>query len=176
VECNNTEFCGDPATERCPRKHREWTIIRPFELKKGDVLLRPDGRIYAVVKVRHKTDERFSDPDVFVVETGQQERFVILYAKLPILVKREVVCDWPTCGLHCAKCMRLGEAEERREHLLALEKPEKRRKHQRLPELDGSIRPKKIKKPGKRRSPKCKPKTVADGLTPNVCNSDEPPC
>jgi hypothetical protein len=188
------EFCGDPATERCTRKHREWIIIRPFELKKGDVLLRPDSKMYSVENVRRETNPRFSDPDTFIVGTGQRDRFVILYAELPILVKRETVCDWPTCGLHCTKCMRYAEAEERRDRLLHLYKPEKsrrrkvtekserrvvaatrslpgeretkKRSHDRFPE--GSKKPTRIKAPGKRRSDKGNPKKVVEGLTPNV--------
>lgn len=154
------EFCGDPATERCPRRHREWTIIRPFELKKNDVLLRPDGKMYSVEKVRHKTDTRLFDPDIFVVETAQRERFVLLYAKLPVLVKREIVCDWPTCGLHCAKCMRLGEAEERREHLLQLDKPEKSRRRKLSEKSDRRVVASSRSLPGERETKKRTHETV----------------
>jgi hypothetical protein len=105
-------FCGDEATGICKRKHRDWTIISPSDLKPADILIR-DGKIYAVSKVRY--DKR---GDAFHVKTGQGRTFVICYPELPILVKRLVECGWPKCDLHCGKCMRYAESEERRERLL----------------------------------------------------------
>ena len=103
--------CGEPALSTCPRIHREWTIIRPAELERDDILLRPDGTIYQVLSFVQNGDE-------FLVRTGQRKHFVILYAELPILVKRPIVCGWPRCELHCGKCFRYSEEEQNRERLL----------------------------------------------------------
>ena len=103
--------CGEPTVQLCKRKHLEWIIILPEELKKGDVLQHWDGKIYAVTKTRWREE-------ILTVETGQRKTLSIGWPTLPILVKRQVVCGWPCCELHCYKCMTFAEQEQRREKLL----------------------------------------------------------
>jgi len=121
-------FCGDPATGLCERKHRQWTIVQPSEILAGDILMRPDGTIYAVARVSlHKSTARHRphfpatqpDPlDEYIIETKQKRRFLILYPNLPVLVKRDVICGWPRCELHCGKCIGLAHDESERERML----------------------------------------------------------
>jgi hypothetical protein len=70
-----------------------------------------DDKSYAVTKTRWRDD-------ILMVETGQRKTLSIGFPSLPILVKREVICGWPCCELHCYKCMTYAEQEERRERLL----------------------------------------------------------
>lgn len=113
-------FCGDPIVESCTTKHREWIIVLPGELLRGDLLMRPrDQKIYQVVKVSERDE-------MFTVSTGQKEKIILHFPALPVLVKRDVPCGWPRCELHCIKCMSYAAEEERRAELN--QKPDKNRK------------------------------------------------
>lgn len=110
--------CGDPAESICKRKHLEWTIILPGQLKKGDVIHHWDDKKYAVLKVRWKGE-------IASIETGQRKTLSIGFPSLPILVRREQACGWPCCELHCYKCMGYAEQEQRRAELLQSANAEK---------------------------------------------------
>lgn len=105
-------FCGDPAVELCTRKHLEWIIVLPLEVKAKDIWRSPlDGKIYSVTELQQV------DPDYFRLLTAQDKSFHIYHAQLPLLVRRSVPCGWPRCDLHCGKCMMYRESEERAELL-----------------------------------------------------------
>ena len=113
--------CGDPTVALCTRRHREIVVIQLSELQKGDLLLRPTsvvdptGGPWRMFLVTEVTD----CPDGSVqIETGQSHTLYMLYPELPILVKREVACNWARCELHCGKCLRYAEEEQRRDELL----------------------------------------------------------
>ena len=92
--------------------------MQPREIEKGDLLMRPDGAIYAVTSLKCKVVDGDPSCDEYIVGTAQKRRFLILYPTLPVLVKREVICGWPRCEVHCGKCMSLAEEEETRAQLL----------------------------------------------------------
>ena len=113
MEC--CSVCLDPSVALCSRLHREVIVIRLADLKTGDLLLRPEGKLwhtFLVVRITKRKD------GTTTVATGQRKDFELLFPELPILVKREVRCNWPRCELHCGKCMRYAEEEQRRDELL----------------------------------------------------------
>ena len=104
----NCTFCGDPSIGPCTRKHLEWIIVLPSEVKPKDIYRNAvDGKTYVVARL---------DPmesDGFVLVTAQKKKLNIFYPELPVLVRRWVLCGWPRCDLHCGKCMLYRESDER---------------------------------------------------------------
>src|SRR5882672_79057 len=109
---NVCTFCGDPAVRLCKRKHRDWTIIEPHEIKLKDLMMR-DWRLYFITK-RTVSIEK----DCVYLTTAQGSSFSIQFLQLPVLVKRLVACGYPCCDFHCHKCMRFAEVEAIRDKLL----------------------------------------------------------
>jgi len=104
----NCTFCGDPSIGPCTRKHLEWIIVLPSEIKPKDVFKSPlDGRGYVVLSI-----SRGPDSESYLLQTARRS-IGILYPELPVLVRRQVQCYWPRCELHCGKCMLYRESDER---------------------------------------------------------------
>jgi len=107
------QFCGDPISQVCRNRIKEWRIYLPAELKPGDILRFPmNGKNYAVSKI-------VQDGDTIHIFTRQFRKITVYTPNLGMLAKRETECGWPCCELHCAKC--ISRAAERRGNLLVAE-------------------------------------------------------
>jgi hypothetical protein len=110
----NCTFCGDLSTGPCTRKHLEWIIVLPSEIKEKDIWKSPvdNRKTYVVIDLKPILDE-VDGIEGYRVFTAQKRSFQIFYPELPVLVRRHVLCGWPRCEFHCGKCMLYRESDER---------------------------------------------------------------